>query len=633
MLLLSFLATGLRSAQAAGSRYLFTAAAEAAAQSVFGAYDTRVWEQYRVLMLTDQKLAKTIGEECAKAYEKNGTLFSVDELSVALQDAVTVAENGAAGWEDGVVSYMEVRLPVDLVSHWVEQLDLLKGFEDMAGWMTGFRDLIKPLLRLEQQLCRLEKSLSEAKETYQRGKDLLRELQSCCETVKRLLAMGGTTLDEAAFDQAWAALESSYGKIQKYLRDSGWQLDRIAGEAEEDLAAATELQAMVTQLLGRLSGDDSGLSALADLGGYLSGLTERFDFLQKLPGQLASQSEKLRKISEIALPSMEEIHSGAGNQALDFLQGLVEGFVAEVWDLETPKVEEGTVEDTDRVGILMQLRAWLDQGVLGLVMRNPEQVSSASLGRALTRSQRQEEESFLHDAYRRVLCAEYALRYTADGAGGRSIKAADPLSEQKKLTGGAGLQYETEYVIAGHHKDSANLASVAERLLLTRGTLNLMYLLQNSSSQEVLHLTAAGLSAAVGGWIPVGLMTVLLMVVWAMAEAVCDVRALLSGRQVPFWKDDASWKLALEHLWTLLDDEFVTGLDRSNGMDYQEYLRLLLYLVPTEEMCYRIMEVAEENLRAERKSFCIDQGWCQADVVVTASVAGKTMERQVTYGY
>ena len=160
-----------------------------------------------------------------------------------------------------------------------------------------------------------------------------------------------------------------------------------------------------------------------------------------------------------------------------------------------------------------------------------------------------------------------------------------------------------------------------------------MYLLQNSSSQEVLHLTAAGLSAALGGWIPVGLMTVLLMVVWAMAEAVCDVRALLSGRQVPFWKDDASWKLALEHLWTLLDDGFVTGLDRSDGMDYQEYLRFLLYLVPTEEMCYRIMEVAEENLRAERKSFCIDQGWCQADVVVTGSVAGKTMERQVTYGY
>ena len=445
--------------------------------------------------------------------------------------------------------------------------------------------------------------------------------------------MGGTTLDEAAFDQAWAALESSYGKIQKYLRDSGWQLDRIAGEAEEDLAAATELQAMVTQLLGRLSGDDSGLSALADLGGYLSGLTERFDFLQKLPGQLASQSEKLRKISEIALPSMEEIHSGAGNQALDFLQGLVEGFIAEVWDLETPKVEEGTVEDTDRVGILMQLRTWLDQGVLGLVMRDPEQVSSALLGRALIRSQRQEEESFLHDAYRRVLCAEYVLRYTADGAGGRSMKTADPLGSAKKLTGGAGLQYEIEYIIAGHNKDSANLASVAERLLLTRGTLNLMYLLQNSSSQEVLHLTAAGLSAALGGWIPVGLMTVLLMVVWAMAEAVCDVRALLSGRQVPFWKDDASWKLALEHLWTLLDDGFVTGLDRSDGMDYQEYLRLLLYLVPTEEMCYRIMEVAEENLRAERKSFCIDQGWCQADVVVTGSVAGKTMERQVTYGY
>ena len=160
-----------------------------------------------------------------------------------------------------------------------------------------------------------------------------------------------------------------------------------------------------------------------------------------------------------------------------------------------------------------------------------------------------------------------------------------------------------------------------------------MYLLQNNSTQEALRVAAAGLSATLGGWIPVGLMTVLLMVVWAMAEAVCDVRALLSGRQVPFWKDADSWKLALEHLWTLLDDGFVTGLDRADGMSYQEYLRLLLYPIPTEEICYRLMEVAEENLRAQRKTFCIDQGWCQAEVVLTGMVAGKSMEQKITYGY
>jgi len=629
MLLISFLCTGLRSAQAAGSQYLFTVASEAAAQSVFGAYDTRVWEQYRILMLTDQELASKIGEECAQAYEKNDTLFPLTDLAVEWSDAVTVAENGAAGWEKAVISYMEVRLPVDVVSHWMEQLDLLDGLKDVTRWLSGFRDLLKPLIQLEQKLCKLEKKVSEAVETYQRGKSLLHELQSCCEIVKKLLSVEPA----GDIDQAWKELENSYQKIQEYIRDSGWQLEEIADEAERDLIAASELQHAVTQLLNSLSGDDSGLSAMADLGEYLSGLTERFDFLKNLPKELDEQSGYLQRIAQMRIPTAQEVQEESGRELLDFLQGLVEGFVAEVWDPDTPEIEEGSVEDEEKVGILMQLRSWLDQGVLALVLKEPDQVSTASLGRSLDRSQRQEDETFLQETYRRVLCSEYALRYTASGAKNRGAEAAGSSVTAGKKSAGAGLQYETEYLIAGHKQDSANLAAVAERLLLTRGALNLMYLLQNSGSHEAVHLAAVGLSAALGGWIPSGLMTVLLLVVWAMAEAVCDVRALLDGRQIPFWKDAASWKLAFEHLWTLLDEGFVTGMDRSNGMAYQEYLRLLLYLLPTEEMCYRLMEVAEENLRAERKMFCIDQGWCRATVVLTGQAAGRSLERQITYGY
>lgn len=659
MLLISFVCTALRSAQAAGSRYLFTVANEAAAQSVFGAYDTRVWEQYRVLMLTDQQLAATIGRECAETYEKSGTLFSLTDLTVELTDGVTLAQDGAKGWEEAIVSYMEVRLPVDLVSHWVEQLDLLEGLQDMAQWLIGFRDLLKPLLQLEQKLCRLEEKLTEAVETYQRGKGLLQELKTCCEAVGELLSMadtgiGGTEwnetqaedpggssdgadqpFDQAAFDEAWAALAASYEKIQKYLRDSGWQLDALAAEAEEDLEAAADLQTLVTQLLESLAGDDSGLGALADLGGYLSGLTKRFDFLQDLPGEFAGLRDYLQRVEGIRLPTAEEALSGAGQETLGFLQGLMEGFVAEVWDPDTLEMDRGTEEEEQRVGILLQLRSWLDQGVLGLVMKDPGQVSQASLGRTMERSDRQDHLSLMETAYRRALCTEYVLQYTADGVeaiGGKGSRA-DTGDRSDDGSDGGGLRYETEYVIAGHAQDLSNLAAVAGRLLLTRGALNLLYLLQNGSSQESLQLAAAGLSAALGGWIPQGLMMVLLMVVWAMAEAVCDVRTLLSGGQIPLWKDAASWKLALEHLWTLLEDGFVTGIDRPEGMSYQEYLRLLLYLVPTSEMCYRIMEVAEENLRVARKDFCIDQGWCQAMVVLSGKVAGSQMQQKVEYGY
>ena len=620
MVLISFLCTALRSAQTAGSRYLFTLATEAAARSVLGAYDTQVWEKYRILMLTDQELAEQIGEECGESYENNGTLFPIRIDSVRWVDPVTVGDNGAAGWEEAMVSYMEVRLPVDLVSHWVEQVDLLDGLEDVTRWLTGFRDLLKPLIQLEQKLCKLEQNLSQAMETYQRGKALLNELRSCCGAVQQLLTMAeaGDDLDEAAFDEEWDALEISYEKIQEYLRVSGWELDDVEKEAKEDLEAVGGMQDQIAGLLGMLTEEEEGLSTLADLGGYLSGLTERFGFLQRLPGELAQQREYLQRISQMDLPTAQEARNGVGQAALEFLQGMAEGFVDEVWDPEHLDVEEGTAEDEHRAGILLQLKSWLDQGILSLVLEDPEQVSQATLGRVLERSQRQETESLLDGAYRNVLCGEYALRYT---------------DRYGQVDNEGGLQYETEYLIAGKSQDAANLAAVASRLLLTRGTLNFLYLLQNSDNQEALHMAAAGLSAALGGWIPQGLMAVLLMVVWAMAEAVCDVRALLSGKQVPFWKDSASWKLAFEHLWTLLDGGFVMGMDRSEGMSYEEYLRLFLFLVPSQEKSYRIMEVAEENLRTDRSSFCIDAGWCSATAVVTGQAAGQEIQRYLTYGY
>ncbi len=621
MILISFLCTALRSAQTAGSRYLFTLATEATARSVFGAYDTRVWEQYRVLMLTDQELAEKIGQECKASYEKNGTLFPVQITSLRWRAPVTLADNGADGWEAAMISYMEARLPIDLVSHWVEQIDLLAGLEEVTQWFTGFRDILKPLIQLEQKLCKLEKKLSQAVKTYERGKSLLGELGSCCESIQQQLtiAQEGGTLDEVAFEEAWAALEESYAKIQQYIRDSGWELASIVGEVEDRMDEIIDLGDAITGLLDSLTGeDDWSLSALADLGGYLSGLTKRLDILKRLPEDLTVQREHLQRISLLTLPTMQEVLEGAGEAVLVFLQGMAEGFVQEVWDPEHLDMEEGSTEDTQRVTVLMQLKNWLDQGILSLVLEDPGRVSQATLGRVLERSQRQNSEKLLEEAYRQVLCGEYALRYTA-----RYGQNGDE----------GGLRYETEYVIAGKTEDSANLAAVASRLLLTRGALNLLYLLQNSGSQDVLHAAAVGLSAALGGWIPPGLMSVLLMVVWSMAEAVCDVRALLAGKQVPFWKDRTSWKLAFEHVWTLLDGDFVMGLDRSEGMDYGEYLRLLLFLVPTQEKCYRIMEVAEENLRVERPTFCIDAGWCRAELWAMGQAAGRQTQLRLSYGY
>ena len=74
-------------------------------------------------------------------------------------------------------------------------------------------------------------------------------------------------------------------------------------------------------------------------------------------------------------------------------------------------------------------------------------------------------------------------------------------------------------------------------------------------------------------------------------------------------------------------------MDRSEGMTYEEYLRLFLFLVPVEEKCYRMMEIAQEELRKDRPEFDISQAVYRATVVVEGQAAGQEMSLALPYGY
>lgn len=627
MLLISFLCTAVASAQAAGSRYLFTLATEAVTRSMFGVYDTRLWEQYRILALTEEALAKDVGKRCADAYETHGTLFSMEITSVERTDPVMLTDQGAKAWQESAVSYMEAKVPVELASQLLEQVGVLEDLEQMMDWISGLKDWIQPILTLEKRLCQLEKSLSQAIEIYQRGKDLLEELREACAQMLILLEQG-ETMSAEELNQAWDQLEDSYEQIQEYVEDSGWQWEQVTQEADDTLEQGSDLLQTISAGMEALQGKDAnGLASLANLGGYVSGLRERMESLKRLPSQLSQQKEILHHISRMDLPSREEVLAGVQTEAIAFLEGLAEGFWEQLAESDSVDADWGSQTEEDQgsdqgqsswetIGLMAQLRDWLHQGILTLVVEDVQQVSTASLGRTLPRSP-SEKENGLELAYEKVLYGEYALDYTAHYG----------------QAGGGGLQYETEHLIAGKGTDTANLATVASRLLLVRGAMNLVYLMQHQRNQESLQVMAAAICTALGGWIPQGLMVVLLMVLWAMAEAVCDVRALLAGKTVAFWKEESSWKLAFEHLWTILEEDSLAGLHDSKGMSYEGYLRLFLLWVPVEEACYRTMEVAEENLRQERPSFCMDQALYQATITVTGQVAGVSHIQSLTYGY
>ena len=173
---------------------------------------------------------------------------------------------------------------------------------------------------------------------------------------------------------------------------------------------------------------------------------------------------------------------------------------------------------------------------------------------------------------------------------------------------GPWLDYQLEYLIAGEETDIANLEAVCGRLLAIREGMNYAYLL--SDSGKVAECTALA-AALVGVTLIPGLVEAVkqvLLLAWAFAESVLDVRLLLNGKRVAFQKDAATWKLSLSGALELED---LSGLDEAedaDGLLYRDYLGILLTLTGREKRILRSLDAIEGVVReTDGQWFYVDQ--------------------------
>ena len=148
-------------------------------------------------------------------------------------------------------------------------------------------------------------------------------------------------------------------------------------------------------------------------------------------------------------------------------------------------------------------------------------------------------------------------------------------SESREELTDQALDYEQEYLLCGKGSDRDNLAQTVEQLLMIRAAMNLLYLL-NAADKKA---QADGLAAAVsGGNAAAGqIVGFLILSLWALGEAVWDVRGLLDGGKTGFWKTDSTWHLSLDGLLAM---EFLEGRPdmEASGSGYEDYIRILLFL-------------------------------------------------------
>lgn len=251
------------------------------------------------------------------------------------------------------------------------------------------------------------------------------------------------------------------------------------------------------------------------------------------------------------------------------------------------------------------IRSIQQMGILELVLTDPSAVSQKTVDVSAVVSNRTlqkgmgifEGQETEETAAENLLFQEYILRQVGNF---------------QRPAQNAQLEYLCEYIIGKNGSDVENLKSVAHRLLVIREGINFVYLLGDAPKRAQAASLAAAISSALLIPMASGIVEMVLLGCWAYGESILDVRELFAGGKIPLIKSTSNWQLELENLGQLLQRMDTDRREDAQGMDYEEYLRVLLYLEEQQTKTMKCLDVFELTVRAAegheqfRMDSCLD---------------------------
>ena len=168
------------------------------------------------------------------------------------------------------------------------------------------------------------------------------------------------------------------------------------------------------------------------------------------------------------------------------------------------------------------------------------------------------------------------------------------------------LKYEAEYIIFGQGADVMNMECMAQSLFNVRALED--YISLNLATDKVEKIKPIGEMLEPLIKVPEPVTTQAILLGWAMAEAITDVRELIKGERVPLIKTSDQINVSIEGLINFLgedvslNDEAAEVPVSESGipnitLGYSDYLRVFLYVLPSVFKVYRTMDMIEQDLR------------------------------------
>lgn len=168
--------------------------------------------------------------------------------------------------------------------------------------------------------------------------------------------------------------------------------------------------------------------------------------------------------------------------------------------------------------------------------------------------------------------------------------------------GDGALSYELEYLIRGEDTDSENLSSVVAQICGIRMILHFISIYTDSAKKVSAEQAALAVCGMIGLPALKSVITLLLVLIWALEEAIVDTTALLLGKRLSLYPGKTGGSISFPEI-LLFSKSFVREKagGKSGGekalFGYGEYLQAFLLLKTEESKRYRSLDLIQENLR------------------------------------
>ena len=356
--------------------------------------------------------------------------------------------------------------------------------------------------------------------------------------------------------------------------------ERNAGAQRGTIFGGTSLEE--TKITGlQLATDRSGAEVRRQSYAYLKsayGLT----LLEKIPGmeemldKIEGESRTWREMEEENEHELAELE-GAKNEARELLSDEL----AEELPEEDPLAQIDALRRMDLLQLVLGEEYAISEKAIALEGAVSHRSCAQGFGAAMEVSGNAALEKLAFVEYLRKKCV------AAEGA-----DMEEGVSELPHV-----LSYEIEYILFGRGSDRENLRMAIRRILLIREGINLAYLMADPQKQTEALALATTLVGVFG--IPPLITAVkgAIILAWAFAESVLDVRRLLAGCKVTMTKTASTWKLPLEQLASF--HLIPINEDDPDGMGYDLYLRLFLYVADANAMTMRFLDLLECNIKEQ----------------------------------